>query len=80
MGPFMCKLQISEQRNQNIRNYKSILMCAYGSFVRNSTLTLKAKRIQVIYDAFPRFNQWGKPFKNTSLGANKNEMYILVKV
>lgn len=55
-------------------------MCAYGSFVRNSTLTLKAKRIQVIYDAFPHFNQWGKPFKNTSLGANKNEMYILVKV
>lgn len=55
-------------------------MCVYRSFVRNSTLTLKAKRIQVIYDAFPHFNQEGKPFKNTNLGANKNEMYILVKV
>lgn len=32
MGSFMCKLQISEQRNQNIRNCKSILMCAYGFF------------------------------------------------
>ena len=30
MGSFMCKLQISEQRNQSIINCKSILMCAYG--------------------------------------------------
>lgn len=48
--------------------------------VKNSTLTLKAKSIQVMYDALPSFNKWGKPFKNTSLGAYKNEMYIWVKV
>lgn len=54
MGYFMCKLQISQQRNQSIRNCKPILIGAYGYFVRHSTLTLKTK---VIYDAFPSFNK-----------------------